>query len=49
MKINSNSKLGKKIIALLIMLSLVLTTGTFAYWASYVQGTKTVSNEIFED
>jgi hypothetical protein len=35
----SNSK--KRIIALLVMLSLVLSTGTFAYWASYVEGTST--------
>lgn len=29
-----------KIISFLLMLSLVLTTGTFAFWASYVDGTK---------
>jgi len=29
----------KKVIAFLIMLSLVLSSGTFAYWASYVEGT----------
>lgn len=31
----------KKIIALLLMLSLVLTTGTFAFWANVVEGTST--------
>lgn len=31
----------KRIIAFLLMLSLVLTSGTFAYWASEVEGTKT--------
>jgi len=31
--------LRKKTIALLITLSLVLTVGTFAYWASNVEGT----------
>jgi hypothetical protein len=30
----------KRIIAFLLMLSLVLTSGTFAYWASEVEGTK---------
>jgi len=34
-----NSKLRKKAIALLITLSLVLTAGTFAYWANFVEGT----------
>ena len=33
----SNSR--KKVIAFLLMLSLVLTTGTFAYWATAVEGT----------
>lgn len=33
------NKNRKKIISLLLMLSLVLTTGTFAFWASYVEGT----------
>jgi hypothetical protein len=36
---NQNKKSRKKIIALLLMLSLVLTSGTFAYWASNVEGT----------
>ncbi len=37
---NENTlKNRKKLIAFLIMLSLVLTTGTFAYWASNVEGT----------
>lgn len=43
-----NNKLGKKIIGLLIVLSLVLTSGTFAYWASYVEGTDSSSNEVLE-
>ena len=30
----------KSIIAFLLMLSLVLTSGTFAFWASYVEGAK---------
>jgi hypothetical protein len=34
-----NRKSRKKIIALLIMVSLVLSSGTFAYWASNVEGT----------
>ena len=34
-----NKKSRKKVIALLLMLSLVLSTGTFAYWASTVEGT----------
>jgi len=34
-----NTKGSKRIIALLIMISLVLTSGTFAYWASFVEGT----------
>ena len=36
-----NKKSRKTIIAFLLMLSLVLTSGTFAYWASYVEGTET--------
>jgi len=36
-----NKKNRKKVVALLIMVSLVLTGGTFAYWASYVEGTST--------
>lgn len=36
--------LRKRLIALLIMLSLVTSTGTFAYWASTVTGTETTSN-----
>jgi len=31
----------KKIIALLLMFTVVLTTGTFAYWANFVEGTST--------
>lgn len=42
----SNSR--KKIIALLIMLSLVLTSGTFAYWSSYVEGTATEATGTLE-
>jgi len=34
-----NKKSRKKVIAFLIMVSLVLTSGTFAYWASSVEGT----------
>ncbi len=34
---NKNSR--KSIIVFLLVLSLVLTTGTFAYWASFVEGT----------
>lgn len=34
-------KSRKKVIAFLLMLSLVVTSGTFAYWASYVEGTST--------
>ncbi len=39
MKKEQNKNSRKKVIAILVMLSLVLTTGTFAYWASYVEGT----------
>lgn len=38
----------KKVIALLIMLSLVLSSGTFAYWASYVEGTSTEATGTLE-
>ncbi len=34
---------SKRIVSLLLLLSLVLTTGSFAYWASYIEGT---SNEV---
>lgn len=34
-----NSKGRKRVIALLLMLAFVLTTGTFAYWATAVEGT----------
>lgn len=34
-----NTKSRKRIIALLIMLAFVVTSGTFAYWASAVEGT----------
>jgi hypothetical protein len=37
---NSNSNKKSYLIALLIMLSIVATTGTFAYWASFVEGTQ---------
>ena len=40
-KKTDNRKSRKTIIAFLLMLSLVLTSGTFAYWASYVEGTET--------
>lgn len=33
------TKSRRKVIAFLLMLSLVLTTGTFAYWATAVEGT----------
>ncbi|MDC0558993.1 hypothetical protein OAO42_01125 [Candidatus Izimaplasma bacterium] len=35
------NSLRKRVIALLIMLAVVVTSGTFAYWASYVEGTST--------
>ncbi len=38
---SKKSKNKKRIIAFLVMLSLVLSTGTFAYWASFVEGTST--------
>ncbi len=38
---NKQKKSRKTVIAFLLMLSLVFTTGTFAYWASYVEGTST--------
>jgi len=34
-----NSSLRKKVIAVLITLSLTLSVGTFAYWANFVEGT----------
>lgn len=41
-KEQKNKKRSRKtVIAFLLMLSLVFTTGTFAYWASYVEGTST--------
>ncbi len=40
-KAKSNKKSSKTVIAILLMLSIVLTTGTFAYWANYVEGTST--------
>jgi len=41
-KTQKDSKKSRKtVIAFLLMLSLVFTTGTFAYWASYVEGTST--------
>lgn len=41
MKKSNKNKSRKTVIAFLLMLSLVFTTGTFAYWASYVEGTST--------
>jgi predicted ribosomally synthesized peptide with SipW-like signal peptide len=41
MKKEQNNKSRKRVIAFLLMLSLVFTTGTFAYWSSYVEGTST--------
>jgi predicted ribosomally synthesized peptide with SipW-like signal peptide len=38
----------KRVIALLVMLSLVLTSGTFAYWASYVEGTQAEATGTLE-
>lgn len=38
-----NKKSRKKIIALLLMVSVVLSSGTFAYWASNVEGTSTTA------
>lgn len=35
--------LRKRIIALALMLSVVVTAGTFAYWSNYVEGTSTES------
>ena len=43
-----NKKSRKTIIAFLLMLSLVLTSGTFAYWASYVEGTETSATGTLE-
>jgi hypothetical protein len=40
-KQKDSKKSRKTVIAFLLMLSLVFTTGTFAYWASYVEGTST--------
>lgn len=47
---NGNQKRNsrKKVIAFLIMLSVVLTSGTFAYWASYVEGTETTATGTLE-
>lgn len=39
-KTNQKRNSRKKVIAFLLMLSVVLTSGTFAYWASNVEGTK---------
>lgn len=41
-------KMRKKVIALLIMLSVVLTSGTFAYWANYVEGTESQATGTLE-
>ncbi len=38
----------KKVIAFLIMLSLVMTSGSFAYWASFVEGTSTEATSTLE-
>lgn len=40
-KKRNNKKSRKRVIAFLLMMSLVLSGGTFAYWASYVEGTST--------
>lgn len=48
MKQSENRKSRKKVIAFLLMLSLVLTSGTFAYWASYVEGTSTEATGTLE-
>ncbi len=42
---NKPYKIHRKIVGYLLVLSLILTTGTFAYWANYVEGT---NNEITE-
>jgi hypothetical protein len=48
-KKQENKKSNKKrVIAFLLMLSLVLTSGTFAYWASYVEGTSTQATGTLE-
>lgn len=47
-KKTDNRKSRKTIIAFLLMLSLVLTSGTFAYWASYVEGTETSATGTLE-
>ena len=47
-KQNSKKSSKKKVIAFLLMLSLVLTSGTFAYWASYVEGTSTEATGTLE-
>ena len=39
---------SKKIVALLVMLSFVLSSGTFAYWANYVEGTSAESTGTLE-
>lgn len=48
MKKERQNKNRKKVIAFLIMLSLVLTSGSFAYWASYVEGTSTEATSTLE-
>jgi predicted ribosomally synthesized peptide with SipW-like signal peptide len=48
MKKQENKSNKKRVIAFLLMLSLVLTSGTFAYWASYVEGTNTQSTGTLE-
>jgi hypothetical protein len=40
--------MSKKIIALLLMLAVVVTSGTFAYWASYVEGTENEATGTLE-
>ena len=47
-KQNKQRKSRKTIIAFLLMLSLVLTSGTFAYWASFVEGTDTSATGTLE-
>lgn len=44
-----SNKLGtKKVIAFLVMLSLIMSSGTFAYWANYVEGTETEVTSTLE-
>jgi len=47
-KQRKDQKSKKRVIAFLLMLSLVLSSGTFAYWASYVEGTSTEATGTLE-